>query len=562
VNGPGRDARCQYLSVGPANGRYRLGSVYLLAVACLIGTSARAQYHPEHPKVVEMVNKGVEYLTNNAGTRASAYGAGETILAGYACYKVTGDIEHVRAKEGLAAAVQLARSLGGTRQEGESKIVYEATMAVLMLAAVDPVKYRPELNLLLDFFFTVQKKQHGGFGYLGQAAGDTSQTQYAMLALWTLNESGIEVPQDMMVRAVQYLSQTQEPNGGWAYQYELRNGKFAATSPGVTKSLSTAGIGALIVGADTLRVFGERKQENAPDDGLPTAFKRIDNIQRQRAQQRASGLTRADLQPQIERARSYQNKSQFAGGMWYYYWRYSEERYESFAEIVEGKQNKSPAWYNEGVEELARGQDPEGSWGSTFRRDAATPIVVDTSFAILYLIRSTQKSIGSIDSGLSFGGYELPSDVSKIKMVGDRIVSDAELSVENLLGMLESDTDQVQMGLLPDDLQLSQDPTQRREQVNRLSRLLSSRDAEARRVAARLLGRSDDLDQAPELIYALTDPDPFVPRIAEESLRLLSRKLNSGKLGAEPTSGDRAAAEAFWKNWYLGLRPDYQFAPR
>ncbi len=531
--------------------------VFGLVAFSLFGPRAAvAQYSPDHPKVKAMVQKGIDFLTNNADAKPSLYGNGETILVGYTCYKVTGDIDHPRAKQGLEAAERVARTVAGMPNSGESKIVYEAAMSVLMLSAVDAVKYRPQLDTILNWFAVIQKP-HGGFGYLGEPRGDTSQTQYVVLALWTMREAGVEVPPELVVKTVQYLMRSSQ-RGGWSYKYDLNFSPEG--SP--TKSLSTAGAGALVVGGDILRLFGERRKESEVDDGLPAAFVRIDLRAKARAERREVSMQRSDIEPYIAQARTVQNTTKFTGGAWYYYWRYSEERYESFLEIVEGKQEKSPAWYNAGVEALASGQDADGSWGTAFMRDTATPVVVDTAFAILYLIRSTQSSIGKLDSGLAFGGYELPSDVSKIRMVGNRIVSDAETSVENLLTMLEDDTDQVQLGLLPEDLQLTSDPVQRREQVARLSRLLSSRDAMARRVAAKLLGRSEDLDQVPELIYALTDPDAYVPMIAEESLRLLSRRLTAGKLKAKPSEAEKLAAVAFWKSWYLGLRPYHSFIDR
>ena len=80
-------------------------------------------------------------------------------------------------------------------------------------------------------------------------------------------------------------------------------------------------------------------------------------------------------------------------------------------------------------------------------------------------------------------------DVSSIRRVGDRIVNDAETSIENLLTLMEGDnTGNVEIGLLPENLKLSKDPGQRKDQVARLSRLLVSNDYKSRQIAAKLLG--------------------------------------------------------------------------
>lgn len=532
-----------------------------LSVTWAAGERAGAQsFTPEHPKVQEMVAKGTQFLTSPDSRRpGEEYSAGQPMLVGYTLLKVTGDVEHPAVKAGISRAVSLANSLSQNRRLGE-KIVYEASIAAVLLASADSAKYQPELAKILYFIESIQKA-HGGFGYLDRPTGDTSQVQYVLLALWTINEVGIDVPVELVENSIRYLRATMDPSGGWGYQGTVSNGRLVAQK-GVTKSLATAGVCATLIAGDILGFYGKRKQRNDEDEGIPEAFVRIDLREKLRAERREVTMSRSDTDGAIQLATRYQNAKPFSGANWYYYWRYSQERYESFLEIVNGKQEKSPAWYNQGVLELAGMQDEDGSWGTKGIRDI-TPSKVSTSFAILFLIRSTQKAIGKLDEGLAFGGYELPTDVSTIKMVGDRIVGDEDASVENLLKMLEDDaTGRIQVGLLPDNLQLTDDPAQRREQISRLSRLLDSKDSKARQIAAKLLGRTDDLNVVPDLIYALTDPNDRVPMLAEESLRLLSRKLDAGELEQGPTEAERLAAAKFWKEWYLGLRPDYIFVDR
>ena len=483
------------------------------------------------------------------------------MLVAYTILKATGDVGHPKVKEGIAMAVRLSNSLENNPNRGESKIVYEAAVAGILLANVDPGLYQPNLLRILYFYESIQK-EHGGFGYLARPTGDTSQVQYVMLAMWTIYQVGLEVPVQMVEGAIDYLRATMDPSGGWGYQGKVSAGRLVQQE-GVTKSLATAGAGALMIGGDILGLYGQRRDRSAEEqDGIPKAFKRIDLELKKRAERRSTTLARADVEGPLAAAVRYQNTTNFNGAYWYYYWRYSQERYESFLEIVNNKQEKSPSWYNAGVEELASLQSEDGSWGGKGIRDI-TPIEVNTAFAVLYLIRSTQKAIGKLDEGVSFGGYGLPTNITQVRMIGERIVSDEETSVQNLLSMLENEeASDIEIGLLPQDLQLSEEKAARQEQLIRLSRLVSSRDYRARRIAVKLLGRSDDLSVVPDLVYALTDPDDLVPMLAEESLRLLSRKLDSGKLGPRPSDNERRQAEAFWKKWYLGLRPDYVFIDR
>ncbi len=529
----------------------------LICIGWMIPAAAWGQYYPEHPDVQRLVNAGMKFLRLPDNQRPMQYPIGEPILVGYTALKVTGDLEDPLVVRGLRVARELANSLANWRERGESKVVYESSIAAVLLASADANKYQRELGEILYFLQRVQKP-HGGFGYLERPTGDTSQVQYAMLAMWTMDQVGIPVPVDMVERTIQYLRATMDPSGGWGYQGKLGAGRLVSQD-GVSKSLATAGAGALIIGGDILGLFGKRRRLGEEDDGVPPAFVRVDLLDKQN--RKRVELTKADIEGPLALARQYhQRNPQFTGAYWYYYWRYSQERYESFLEIVNNRQEKSPPWYNEGVKDLARKQNDKGGWDA----DVISSAAVNTSFAILFLIRSTQKAIGKIDEGLAFGGYGLPQDVSNVKLMGNRIVNEAEMSVQNLLEMLEkNEAAGVEVSLVPQHMQLSPDPEQRRQQVARLSRLLISGDYAARRVAARLLGRSDDISVAPDLIYALTDPDPVVPKLAEESLRLLSRKLLVRHFGSgPPTDSQRSEAEAYWKAWYLGLHPDYVFIDR
>ncbi len=523
----------------------------------------QAQYSPEHPKVQAMVDRAIAFLESeeSPGAGGYEYEAGGPILVGYTILKATGNTEHPIVKNAIAMAQNMATNINRRQHPREGKIVYEASIAAVLLATVDPVQYGAELGEV-QYFFTQIQKSHGGYGYLGRETGDTSQVQYVMLALWSMREVGLDIDSKSVEATVRYLMSTRDPSGAWGYQGVLSNDGRPTKQDKVSKSLGTAGVGALIIAGDLLDFYGVRKKKQDEEDEVPSAFVRIDLKEKLRQRLQEIEMSRSDTDGAVNAAMRYQNLNpRYGGGYWYYYWRYSQERYESFVEIVNNRQEKSPSWYNDGVDELAGIQDDDGGWGT--RKTDVTPRSVSTAFAILFLIRSTQKAIGKLDEGVTFGGYQLPNDVSSVKLMGDRLVSDEETSIENLLTMLEEDeAGGVEVSLLPQSLRLSDEPDQRKEQIARLSRLLVSGDYRARQLAARLLGRTDDLGVVPDLIFAITDPDPLVPMIAEESLRLLSRKLSAGELGRKPTDAERLAAERFWKEWYLGVRPEYIFLNR
>ena len=89
---------------------------------------------------------------------------------------------------------------------------------------------------------------------------------------------------------------------------------------------------------------------------------------------------------------------------------------------------------------------------------------------------------------------------------------------------------------IPEDLQLDKDPATRAAQLDRLERLVrGSKSWQARRVAARLLGKSDELRVVPALIFALSDPDQPVRRYARDGLRFISRKFDGFGMPDDPT---------------------------
>ncbi len=164
----------------------------------------------------------------------------------------------------------------------------------------------------------------------------------------------------------------------------------------------------------------------------------------------------------------------------------------------------------------------------------------------------------------AIGGYGL-ANVAEIGVKDGKLIDKSQVtSVEDALKLLEDNkTGGGEDRMLADRMVLDDDPKKKKEQLNRFARMLRNPDTRARRIAAKLLGRGDDLDFAPDLIFALSEgeKDSQVLRIAENSLRILSRQLDSYKLPKEGpiTIKDRVAAEQHWKAWFLSIRPDYVF---
>ena len=253
--------------------------------------------------------------------------------------------------------------------------------------------------------------------------------------------------------------------------------------------------------------------------------------------------------------------------LWQYYFLYALERYHSFREKVEGSFEEEPRWYNEGVRLMQGLQREDGAFGFDLD-DTASPIGCDlpvgTAFAMLFLLRSTRETIEKVieRDGILRGGYDLPSDLTEVRMRDNKIVAPAITGeVEDLITMLEDDEAEKIENLLenPDALSLSGLQGTGREYSARLARVLRTGSYKARMVAARSLGRQGDLDNVPILIYALTDADPRVVVEARDGLRLTSRKFDGFGLPDSPTAGELQSAVSQWKAWYKSMRPDAVF---
>lgn len=523
----------------------RFATACIFAASCLTATDGAWGYTPDSPEVKAMVQKALKYL------QTASYGElGGTCLIGMAHYKNGAGQSHPKVAEAIEAC---RRESGSLSRQGS---LYSPAIATIFLCEVDSQKYRPEIDKYIAHLMRVQKP-HGGWGYEGTETGDTSQTQYGAMAIWTANQADVNVPMSSAVAVCNWLLRTQDPTGAWGYQGTdpgpAAAGRVGQT--GVRHSMVVAGVGSLYVLADMLGMTASKEDK---DTGLPPALKLIEQEDTQRST--TAGVNPALLRRgQLDGDRWFAQNYSISSGSWQYYYLYSLERYQSFRELVEGKTEAEPRWYNDGVNYLAKAQQADGSWQSS---DVSPS--VDTAFATLFLMRSTQKSIGKkvLSEGTLRGGRGLPTNTSAVRLVGNKVVStEAARSVDEVLQLLEDPQAEALDNLMqtPEPVSLADNLADRDQQLARLRRLVSNPSYEARIVAVRALAQARDMDNVPVLIYALSDPDARVVREARDGLRFISRKFTGFGLADESTPEQRAEAQEKWKQWYRTVRPDAQF---
>ncbi len=531
---------------------------FLSQVVCLALVSPCLAFNPNSPEVQALVSRGIAYLESDANPDSRM---GALALEGLAIFKHTGRADH---RNVVKAIEDTQKMLQGKKPEKfgmGSDAIYSTGLAAIFLISVDSSQYAPEIQFLLDYL-QLKQKPHGGWGYENKHTGDTSMTQYGVLSSWEATQAGFRVPHESVETVATWLLKTQDPSGAFGYQGTISDTFEPVRQTGCRLSLSAAGLGSTYICADLL---GFTRQTAERSDGLPAALREVaDNGQpTQRQKTRLPGRLFQTVQ---QRGTQWLTENyKIDPPEWPYYYMYALERYMSFRELAEGRTGNSTrqgpdvTWYDDGVRFLAQKQAVNGSWGDT------SYLRVNTSFAILFLLRSTQQSIKksrSFGAGVLVGGRGLPKQTSHVKIREGKVVpSQVAGSLDDLLTAAEdadsTDFDAAVESLAaipPEEANALND-----KQADQLRRLAGASSAEARAAAVQVLSNSRDLDNTPVLIFALTDPDRQVQRLARDGLRRLSRKPEGFGLSDKANESDVARAVDQWKAWYRAVRPEAEF---
>jgi hypothetical protein len=519
---------------------------------------------PDSPEVKKLVASGLAYLEKPAKESEDPNSArlGAKCLVALAFMKAHKP-DHPRVKEALEAC----RTAISANQPVDN---YSNGLALVFLCESAPKRNSREIQWYLDLLHKRQKA-HGGWGYDGNSpeganleTGDTSQTQYAALGYWEVFHHGYRIDPDSLERVADWLLRTQDPTGCWGYQGTIAKGSQLVEQSGIGPSMLAAGLSSVLICSDLLDIElpQEKGESGAADSGdsdngdLPPSVRAA--VADQEASRpalvrvRTSRFDAGDLRKSIELARGWMDKNYtIDAGRYEYYYLYATERYQSFREMRDGVTEEEPKWYNDGYKFLSEHQDKDGFW-----RAACGPNV-DTAFALLFLLRSTQKSIrATLGEGSLVGGRGVPVNVAKARLRGNQIVVEqVQTKVDDLLSLID-DGDQ---GRLDD---LARDPTNLvvdqvdEKSARRLQQLARGGEPQVRILAVHALGRAGNLDYVPTLIYALTDPDRRVVLEARDGLRFISRRFDGFGPPDDFTDKQRFEAVEAWKDWYRSLRPN------
>jgi len=196
-----------------------------------------------------------------------------------------------------------------------------------------------------------------GQGKAKQGAGDNSNTQFAILALWAARRHNVPTDQALLA-AYQRFADSQHNDGGWAYH--VRGGSTPSmTCVGLLGEAMGHGVSPEIVGID-------------PNN--PKAVILRPALHDPKIQHGLKALGRSIGEPSM-------TEKKFAMQNLYFMW--SVERVAMLYDLktIDGKD-----WYGWGAQILVHNQDTSGAWPSSSYHGASPPL--NTCFALLFLKRS------------------------------------------------------------------------------------------------------------------------------------------------------------------------------
>jgi hypothetical protein len=174
-------------------------------------------------------------------------------------------------------------------------------------------------------------------------------------------------------------------------------------------------------------------------------------------------------------------------------------------------------------------------------------------------MRSTKKII--LSQGSLVGGRYLPDDLTKIRLEDGKVVSTAvQGDLDTLMQMVQSGevVDIQNLVSQIDHIQLRSPRKEKPRQVDEYKKIISSGNYMARMLAVRSLANSGDLNNAPILIYALSDPDWRVAREARDGLRLITRRISGFGMPDRPTRTQQRQEQLAWRDYLKSLKPDME----
>ena len=510
------------------------------------------------PRFDAAAQRAAAYLRGAVATADGSFGV--SVFAGYALFKAGDPIE----SPAVAAAIKEAAARStGTQYQGDRGYhhIYIAGVDAMLLSDIDPELYKRNLQSIANYIQSVQVAD-GSWSDTPTGAGDVSMSQYGILGLWAAQRAGCTVSPQKVDLAADFLMKHGNPDGGWPYRPGTTQGPGNGQS---THNMTMAASGSLMV--TRLMLHGPKNSADKPKSAA--VFGVLEKIEQQ--EEAVGGKawpnysaqhSAADLDGSSNRGLGW-NETRFdpvskAEHNMYFY--YCIERAASIGDL---KEIAGREWYTTYGDGMLTLQNEDGSFNTH------TGTVVGTSFALLYLMKSTQQILDKqfglgkqyADRGNPFGDKEIKKEPTEL----DRLIED--------ISNLKIDVDETPIDVA-DEIVRSvtsiKDPEELVGQTDKLKSLMEHPNADVRKAACWALGRTGDFKLIPLMLDGIRDPDLDVNVEAVAALRFISRKPNGFGESLNPMEGlDKAPSEERlrvandwrqkvlkqWSAWYFAARP-------
>lgn len=561
-----------------ANLARRILCLCLVAVVPL--ASGRDSRAADQARVDQAIASGARYLQGQLPQYSSG---AEYSLIGLALLKARTPPDSPE----LTAIVSAIRAkLDGDKYVPAHHHIYEAGSDAMFLADLGGEKYQAELKAISRYIIS-ERYPTGAWDYPANSGhargtqGDTSVTQYACLGLWAAERAGVAIDPNIWNDVLSWALTAQNADGGFAYIPGNNGGVFQGASD---PNMSFAGMSIMLIAVRHLYPNSEEAlyrgqglrdvaagQTQPAENLVGGVLERVDLTKAPSndvmPDPKVNRVSLERIRPAVQRCRSWL-ESRFipfnnTQTLFPFYYLYTVERVAALANVTKFG---SSDWYDACSGATLAMQARDGSFVSGQYASSA----VNTSFVLLFLSKSTAKTIGRVPEspvggGLLTGGKGAPTEVVAARKEPTPL-DELLKSLQNpgSLNLEEAQTELIEQVQLGDRAELV-------GKKDQLVKLIQHPHGEVRRTAAWALGRTNDLSLARYLVDALEDKDLGVMIEAHAGLCWLSRRFDGFGLPANPLDelpesasdaekqtairGWRAKARRDWGSWYLRVRP-------
>lgn len=370
-----------------------VASLLILSCGLLLTSPARAAERTAAPSPIEakrreVVARGIEFLRTKGQSEDGMFtgkaGPGVTALALTGALRNGVPIADPMVAKGLKALERFVKADGGIY--GDRLKNYETCVAIVafklansdgrydtILANADQyirkLQYGPERDK------DANDPWYGGAGYGGDGRPDLSNTAYLIDALVA---GGSEADDEAIQRALVFVSRCQNLTGQWndtKFGPLVNDGGFYYTIP----TESEEAIGDRYTADGGLRSYGSMTY---------AGYKSLIY----------ASLTESD--PRVKAALDWigkfytveDNPGQADAGLYYYYNAFAAALEASKLDAVHASDGQTHDWRSDLVTELAKRQQPDGSWQNSNRQWMEGDANLATSFALIALAHAHQPS--------------------------------------------------------------------------------------------------------------------------------------------------------------------------